>query len=148
MTRVLYSQYLIRMPLSRSLSRRCYYCDTLLRVNLPGDSAQFSNSRTRDHIHLASRAPLTPHRKERVGEIWNFRWCCANCNQWRNKTGHCCGMLMMVLMEARMTNVSMEGAWLRLDRRALEIKREAVERRRVTFNARQDAKRTALTYGV
>jgi hypothetical protein len=140
---VVQSAYLMCVPVSRAYDMRCYYCDCWLRPNRSGESYQLCSTRTQDHIHLASRG----HLSNRYGVVQNLRWSCADCNQWRNRLGHCCGMLMLVLMESRLANLSMASAWMRLDRRVADAKQAARVRRWERLVTRQETIRIALNYG-
>lgn len=116
------SQYLDRRPVSVAFSKICYYCDRRMqrRTTSNAEIPMQPQDRTLDHIHLKSRGSYTsaypngdplPNFKM----IWNKRPCCWECNVQRANFGHCCGVLMMVLMESRQKQISRESAARLLD---------------------------------
>jgi hypothetical protein len=87
------SQYLERVPISKALKYRCYYCNRIMsEIPRRGMGAY---QRTKDHVNLSSRN----NSAFRDGAANNIRPCCFGCNQLRARLDHCCGALMMVLME-------------------------------------------------
>lgn len=142
------SQYLSRSPARTASIRFCYYCGCqtkpagLLGIQTPA-------MRTVDHIHLASlggypgRVPTSLSAAAWI-PIHNKRPCCNWCNEARNRLGHCCGMLMILLIEAEARE---------LDRNAmLAVMRglpgQARRQREVPRSMRYRIVRDALRFGV
>lgn len=140
------SQYLSRSPARTASIRFCYYCDRIMQR--PGPfGVQAPNTRTVDHIHLASlggypgRVPTSLSAAAWI-PIHNKRPCCNWCNGVRNKLGHCCGMLLLIEAEAR-----------KIDRDAmLTVMRgltgQAKRQREVPRSMRYRIVRDALRFGV
>lgn len=112
------------------------------------------DTRTEDHVHLASRGGWSG-RAHIGGKIENKRPSCYECNEIRNTLGHCCGLLMLVLIEARargepkvriMDDLERTRAAVRIASRIrqLERRRARTERRR----ARGELVARAVTYGI
>lgn len=135
------SQYIERRPASRSSKRHCYYCDTLMRISPPGGGANYPDTRTRDHIHIASRGGYNG-RIHMDGYIENVRNSCAKCNSDRAMLGHCCGLLMMILLDAAMNRSTRQEATDRLW--VGPIKR----RRQVEIDLRKRVRWLALQFGI
>lgn len=90
------SPYIRCQPLSQAKIRSmiCYYCGRQTRRGA-GTSAIDATS-----DHVLARAHYPNGSRPFDSDVPNRRPCCYFCNQHRARLGHCCGLLMMVLIEA------------------------------------------------
>lgn len=144
------SQYLHRRRASIAFSHRCYYCDRRTQKSSMVDNVSRPHTRTADHIHLASRGGYSGRVPTAWGgdhwtQIHNKRPCCYQCNQMRNTLGHCCGLLMLVLIEADARGVGRDDAMRLLWGQA---RARGIVARAVRHKMRRDTRRIALEFGV
>ena len=136
------SQYLHRVPVSVSHRGLCYYCNRRTNPS-PGNGVNRPDTKTRDHIHLASNGGYSG-RSHIDGKIENYRWACAGCNNLRAAIGHCCAVLMLILWEIEAGATKAEAL-----ARVTRFERSATPRRRNTkYHVRRGVVMTALRFGV
>jgi hypothetical protein len=87
-----FSPYLRREPMSRANPYVCYYCGDNTSRNRPAAGALRSHDATKDHV-------LAKVHGRTIDRVWNLRPCCHGCNSLRSTLGHCCGALMLCVVE-------------------------------------------------
>jgi len=115
------SHYIKRTPISKMTKQYCAYCGIeLVEEHHP-------HIRTRDHI-LPRQFGRIPPQVAR-----NLRPACGACNMLRGTLGHCVGLLMLCVIEARyrqkeMLDVAVELSLRRSREERKRIKREKARR--------------------
>lgn len=113
------SQYLNRVPLSKAKGQYCYYCDSYMQDS-NSTGRQYRYTKTKDHILSRKDGRVShcdrPFDKDRMPLLtMNTRPCCADCNTFRVQLGNCVGVLMMLIIEGRRTDVDKRDAAIALD---------------------------------
>ena len=120
------SPYLLRLS-ADARPRHCYYCGN----QFDDQSRCFPYIRTRDHI-LARTHGRVHHFVAR-----NHRPACMRCNGLRAVLGHCCGALMLAIIEAGHREFDCSDMALKLGMRPASMGRKSarkIERTRRGFN--------------